>query len=84
MERGLDLDGYDFDGHRLRVELAHGLILLIHQAAIIVLHAMVQLDVLITADHKRRAGDVCFSDVHREAHMCVGMNSDYIGSLSIT
>jgi RNA recognition motif-containing protein len=42
-------DGYDFDGQRLRVELAHGLILLIHQAAIIVLHAMVQLDVLITA-----------------------------------
>lgn len=42
-------DGYDYDGHRLRLTVEEALRLLIDQATIAVVDAVVHLDVLITA-----------------------------------
>ncbi|AQK85219.1 ASF/SF2-like pre-mRNA splicing factor SRP31 [Zea mays] len=46
-------DGYNFDGHRLRVVMVTGL------------PSSASWQDL--KDHMRRAGDVCFTDVYREA-----------------
>ncbi|KAI4999859.1 hypothetical protein ZWY2020_004448 [Hordeum vulgare] len=86
-------DGYDFDGYRLRVELAHG-----GKAQSYSYDRpssfssgrrggvsrrseyRVMVDGLPSSaswqdlkDHMRRAGDVCFSDVYREAGATVGI-----------
>lgn len=75
-------DGYDFDGHRLRVELAHGgRGTSSHDRHSSGSHGGVSrrsdFRVLVTGlptsaswqdlkDHMRRAGDVCFSQVYRD------------------
>ncbi|KAM0861218.1 hypothetical protein ACQ4PT_046034 [Festuca glaucescens] len=84
-------DGYDFDGQRLRVELAHG-----GRGASFDRSSSYSSSgrrgaarrsdyrVLVTGlpssaswqdlkDHMRRAGDVCFSDVYREAGAITGV-----------
>jgi len=83
-------DGYDFDGQRLRVELAHGgrgpsfdRSSSYDSSARRGAARRSDYRVMVTGlpssaswqdlkDHMRRAGDVCFSDVHREAGAIIG------------
>ncbi|XP_062181377.1 serine/arginine-rich-splicing factor SR34-like isoform X3 [Phragmites australis] len=88
-------DGYDFDGNRLRVELAHGgrgpsfFDRSSSYSSVGRRGAFRRSDyrVMVTGlpssaswqdlkDHMRRAGDVCFSDVYREAGATIGV-ADY-------
>ncbi|CAL4893147.1 unnamed protein product [Urochloa decumbens] len=87
-------DGYNFDGNRLRVELAHGgrgpsFDRSSSYSNVGRRGATRRSDyrVLVTGlpssaswqdlkDHMRRAGDVCFSDVYREAGATIGI-ADY-------
>ncbi|KAK8457960.1 hypothetical protein SEVIR_3G277600v4 [Setaria viridis] len=87
-------DGYNFDGHRLRVELAHGgrgpsFDRSSSHNSVGRRGATRRSDyrVMVTGlpssaswqdlkDHMRRAGDVCFSDVYREAGATIGI-ADY-------
>lgn len=85
-------DGYDYDGHRLRVELAHGgrgpssFDRSSNYSSGGRRGASRRSDyrVMVTGlpssaswqdlkDHMRRAGDVCFSDVYREAGATIGI-----------
>ncbi|KAF0927683.1 hypothetical protein E2562_035601 [Oryza meyeriana var. granulata] len=84
-------DGYDFDGHRLRVELAHGgrgpsfdRSSSYSSAGRRGASRRTDYRVMVTGlpssaswqdlkDHMRRAGDVCFSDVYREAGATIGI-----------
>ncbi|KAG8085351.1 hypothetical protein GUJ93_ZPchr0010g8302 [Zizania palustris] len=84
-------DGYDFDGHRLRVELAHGgrgtsfdRSSSYSSAGRHGASRRTDYRVMVTGlpssaswqdlkDHMRRAGDVCFSDVYREAGATIGI-----------
>ncbi|XP_062209388.1 serine/arginine-rich splicing factor SR30-like isoform X3 [Phragmites australis] len=86
-------DGYNFDGYRLRVELAHGgrgqsysydrpsSYSSVHRGGV---SRRSDYRVMVTGlpssaswqdlkDHMRRAGDVCFSDVYREAGETIGI-----------
>ncbi|CAN6351282.1 unnamed protein product [Urochloa humidicola] len=87
-------DGYNFDGNRLRVELAHGgrgpsFDRSSSYSSVGRRGATRRSDyrVMVTGlpssaswqdlkDHMRRAGDVCFSDVYREAGATIGI-ADY-------
>ncbi|KAL6620099.1 hypothetical protein ACP70R_035238 [Stipagrostis hirtigluma subsp. patula] len=88
-------DGYNFDGHKLRVELAHGgrgpssfdRSSSYSSAGRRGAPRRTDYRVMVTGlpssaswqdlkDHMRRAGDVCFSDVYREAGATIGI-ADY-------
>ncbi|AQK85207.1 ASF/SF2-like pre-mRNA splicing factor SRP31 [Zea mays] len=88
-------DGYNFDGHRLRVELAHGgrgtssfdRSSSYSSAGQRGASKRSDYRVMVTGlpssaswqdlkDHMRRAGDVCFTDVYREAGATIGI-ADY-------
>nr|CAB3461702.1 unnamed protein product [Digitaria exilis] len=87
-------DGYNFDGNRLRVELAHGgrgpsfdRSSSYSSAGRRGATRRSEYRVMVTGlpssaswqdlkDHMRRAGDVCFSDVYREAGATIGI-ADY-------
>ncbi|MCD7466115.1 Serine/arginine-rich splicing factor sr30 [Datura stramonium] len=60
-------DGYDFDGHRLRVELAHGRGGVSRRSdyRVLVSGPVSSASWQDLKDHMRRAGDVCFSQVFR-------------------
>ncbi|PWA67425.1 hypothetical protein CTI12_AA314830 [Artemisia annua] len=62
-------DGYDFDGHRLRVELAHG-------GRVLVTGLPSSASWQDLKDHMRKAGDVCFTQVFREGTETTGI-ADY-------
>ncbi|KAJ1262568.1 hypothetical protein BS78_09G118800 [Paspalum vaginatum] len=87
-------DGYNFDGNRLRVELAHGgrgpsfdRSSSYSSAGLRGASRRSDYRVMVTGlpssaswqdlkDHMRRAGDVCFTDVYREAGATIGI-ADY-------
>ncbi|WVZ98237.1 hypothetical protein U9M48_043702 [Paspalum notatum var. saurae] len=87
-------DGYNFDGNRLRVELAHGgrgpsfdRSSSHSSAGLRGASRRSDYRVMVTGlpssaswqdlkDHMRRAGDVCFTDVYREAGATIGI-ADY-------
>ncbi|CAD6272477.1 unnamed protein product [Miscanthus lutarioriparius] len=88
-------DGYNFDGHRLRVELAHGgrgpssfdRSSSYSSAGQRGASKRSDYRVMVTGlpssaswqdlkDHMRRAGDVCFTDVYRDAGATIGL-ADY-------
>ncbi|GJN31439.1 hypothetical protein PR202_gb19839 [Eleusine coracana subsp. coracana] len=78
-------DGYNFDGHRLRVEAAHGGRgnASSHDRSsgfgggggggVVVDRAVVFLGTQNIVDHMRKAGDVCFSEVYREGGGTIGI-----------
>uniref|UniRef100_M1B661 Arginine/serine-rich splicing factor n=1 Tax=Solanum tuberosum TaxID=4113 RepID=M1B661_SOLTU len=79
-------DGYDFDGHRLRVELAHGGRGNSssndrynsgnnsgHNGGVLVTGLPHSASWQDLKDHMRRAGDVCFSQVFREGSGTTGI-----------
>ncbi|KAF9671054.1 hypothetical protein SADUNF_Sadunf12G0006900 [Salix dunnii] len=57
-------DGYNFDGSRLRVELAHG---------VIVRGLPSSASWQDLKDHMRKAGDVCFAEVTRDSDGTLGL-----------